>query len=289
MIKNRGNRNIYVINSFKEKEPFSLNKIYNSAIRIGASKKLAKEVSEIISKEVYPEIKTYQIFKRIKEILIEKNPRLAIRFSLKEGMRRLGPTGFPFEKYIGEIFYRDGYEVELNKEIEGKCLRYEIDFLAEKENEVLIGECKFRNKPEEGLVHSNSILYHYARYLDLLSGNYFKKKIRKGFDIKTILVTNARFTGAAIEFANCKSINLLGWRYPPAEGLESIIDKKNLYPVTALPSFGSSLAKVFAKRKIMLIDDLLKIKPEKIAKEEGIEKKFISIAVNEAKSILANN
>ncbi len=284
---NKENKPIYVINSLKEKEPFSANKVYNSAIRIGADKKLAEKITETIKSEAYPGIRTYKIFERIKEILFNQNPGLAIKFSLKEGMRRLGPTGFPFEKYIGEIFLREGYDVKLNQQISGKCLDYEVDFLASNSGEVLIGECKFRNKPEEGIVHSNDVLYHYAKFEDIINNSLFIKKNGKGKIIKTILVTNAKFSRAAIKFAECKSISLLGWRYPPAEGLEKIIDKKNLYPITSLPSLGSSLAQIFSKRKIMLVEDLLNLDAKKFSEEEKVDENFIIEAKKEAKNVIS--
>ena len=104
---------LYVINSRGEKEPFSLKKVYRSCRRVGASKNLAKRVSKEIEKRVYPGIKTSEIFKWVKRLLSREAPASVIRFSLKEAMRKLGPSGFDFEKYIGEIFSRNGFEVKI--------------------------------------------------------------------------------------------------------------------------------------------------------------------------------
>jgi len=124
--------NSYVINSRGEKELFSFKKVYRSARRVGASKTLAQKIAETIKKEVYPGIETRKIFGRVKSMLHRTTPQAALKFNLKEGMRKLGPTGFPFEKYIGEILASNGFEVKFNEHITGYCATYEIDFLAKK-------------------------------------------------------------------------------------------------------------------------------------------------------------
>ena len=106
---------LYIINLKGEREPFSLGKVRGSARRAGASSKLAKEVADIIKDEAFPGIETAEIYKRVKQLLSRKDPKPALKFSLKKAMRELGPTGFPFERYIGEIFSREGFEVKLNQ------------------------------------------------------------------------------------------------------------------------------------------------------------------------------
>ena len=137
-------KKIYVINLRGEKEPFSLRKVFRSARRAGASEKLAKEIALSIEKRVYPGIKTTEIFQTAKTLLRKGDPKAELRFNLKEAMRKLGPSGFPFEKYIGDIFIELGFKVLLNQIIFSKCARYEIDFIARKDKLIYLGECKFR-------------------------------------------------------------------------------------------------------------------------------------------------
>ena len=77
-------KSIYVINFRGERKPFSLRKVYRGARKVGASKKLAQEISQVIQMEAYPGIKTLEIFKRIKELLNRESLKLGIKFSLKE-------------------------------------------------------------------------------------------------------------------------------------------------------------------------------------------------------------
>ncbi|MFA5086670.1 MAG: ATP cone domain-containing protein, partial [Candidatus Paceibacterota bacterium] len=52
-----------------ESETFSVKKVYNSAMRAGASSSLAKEISREVEKEVYDNIPTSEIFKKVKDRL----------------------------------------------------------------------------------------------------------------------------------------------------------------------------------------------------------------------------
>jgi len=123
-------KKLYVINSLGRKEPFSWKKICNGAERVGAPKALAKKIATIIKREAYSGITTKEIFQRVEQILSKECPRGRIRFRLKEAMRRLGPSGFPFEKYIGGILIRLGFSIKLNQYVKGQCVSHEIDFLA---------------------------------------------------------------------------------------------------------------------------------------------------------------
>src|SRR4030042_7195837 len=231
-------RPIYVTNSLGEKEPFSFKKVYRAARRVGAPRGLAKEIAENIKKEIYPGITTIEIFRRVKRRLNQILPEAAIRFNLKRGMRKLGPTGFPFEKYIGEIFEKNGFKVQINQNIPGICCVYEIDFLAKKEDVFYIGECKYRNLAG-GRVNLDIALANYARFIDIKQGKFFTKVFKK-VKIKSLLVTNNKFTSEAVKYSRCVGVELLGWNYPKSQGLEYLIEKQKLYPITVLPSLKSN-------------------------------------------------
>lgn len=272
---------LYIINSNGEREPFSAEKVYRSAKRVGASKELAKKITKTIEKEVYPGITTLEIFKRVKKLLQRETPKAALKFNLKKGIKKLGPTGFPFEKYVGAIFSRNDFEVKLNQHISGFCCKYEIDFVAKKDNLLYIGECKYHNLPG-GRVHSNTALTNYARFLDIKKGKFNRKNLK----IKSLLVTNTKFTTRSISYSNCVGVELLGWNYPRNEGLEYLIDSQKLYPITILPSLSQYLAEIFASKKIMLVQDILRIDVTKFAKETKISEQHLKRLIKETEILL---
>ena len=302
---------VYIINSNKEREPFSLKKVYRSAKRVGAPKELAEKIARTIEKEAYPGITTLEIFKRVKKLLQQKIPKAALKFNLKKGIKKLGPTGFPFEKYVGAIFSRNDFEVKLNQHIPGFCCRYEIDFVAKKDDLLYVGECKYHNLPG-AKVHSNTSLANYARFLDIKKGKFFNKNNYKnlsphtkrgqgakgakiggassrysvGVKIKSLIVTNTKFTTKSISYSNCVGVELLGWNYPRNGGLEYLIDSQKLYPITILPSLNRYLAEIFASKRIMLAQDVLRIDVVKFAKETKISKQRLKLLIKEAETLL---
>ena len=277
---------IFVINSENKKEPFSYKKVYQSIKRAGASDDLAKEVASIIKKEAYPGIKTSEIYERVKELLQKKSFKVALRYDLKESIRKLGPTGFLFEKYVGEILKKLGYKVKINQNLPGKCInKYEIDFIAQKRNLIFIGECKYRNLFGDR-VHSQDTLSNYARFLDILNGFYFKSLKYKDFKIKTMIITNTKFTNQSFNYLKCMKINAIGWRTPSNKGLEHLIEKYKLYPITILPSLEGEIKDIFVSQKIMLVQDVLKINSEKFIKKFNVSRKSFYKLIEEAETLL---
>lgn len=275
---------LYVIDSEQKKGPFSFLKVYRSARRAGASREIAQRIASQIKTEAFPGITTNQIFKRVRQLLSKEEPKSALKFSLKESIRKLGPTGFPFERYIGEIFLGMGYKVKLNQQVPGFCCQfYEIDFLAQKGNLVYIGECKFRHLAG-GKVHSDVALSNYARFLDIKKGSYLNEL--KGKRLKSILVTNTKFTAKAIDYSRCVGVELLGWNYPKNKGLEYLVEIHHLYPITILPSWRNAWSDVFSQRKMMLAQDILRIDSAKFAKKTKIPQNKIERLKQEAKILL---
>ncbi len=276
---------LFVRKNNGEKEDFSFEKIYQSLQRVGVPRSLANSAVKEIKKKVYPGIKTKEIAHLISEYFKEKNLGYALKFNLKEGMKKLGPTGFPFEKYIGEIFAVKGFEVKLNQIIRGCCSNYEIDFTAKKGALFYIGECKFR-KLFKGKVHLDVALANYARFLDIKKEIERKREL-KGLKVKSILVTNRKFTTKAINYSKCVGVDLLGWRYPSDKGLEFLIEEEKLYPITILPSLDRYTSRLFISRRITLIKDLLDINLVLLSKETGVELKQLKSLQMEAKVLLS--
>lgn len=277
--------NLFIINLRGEREPFSLRKVFRSAYRAGASEKLAQEIALDVQGKAYPGIKTTEIFREVKILLKKEDSKAGLRFNLREAIKRLGPSGFPFEKYIGDIFLAQEFKVSLSQKIYGQWAKHEVDFLAEKNKLLYVGECKFRIRPGER-IDLKVALAVYARFLDLEKGNYFKKV--KESELKPILVTNAKFTSQAVRYSQGVGIELLGWNYPRNKGLEKIVESKKLYPITILPSLNGSLMEVFASRNMMVIQDILEINVEKFSQETETKKAKILSLVDEAKILVGD-
>jgi Holliday junction resolvase-like predicted endonuclease len=262
-----------IIKASGEREKFSKKKLCQSLKRAGAGSRLADRVCREVSKFVRPGIDTEKILDKAFSCLRKKNPILAARYNLKRAIMELGPTGFPFEQYIAQILREYGYAAKVGKLIRGRCATHEIDVVAAKSNRCFMIECKYHNN--RGIRSDEKVaLYVYARFLDV------KKIFRQAW-----LVTNTRCTNQAVRYAKCVGLRIISWRYPQNEGLEYLIEKKGLYPITILPSLNRETRERLAQKKIMLAKDLLKYPANTLAQLTGLRPKVIKRLREEAERL----
>jgi len=288
MVRKNNNDLIKVTKSTGEQEPFSWQKVYRSIRKVGGSKGLAKQVADQLQEEAYNKISSSEIGSRVKELLSESDLKLSMKFDLPRAIRRLGPTGFPFEEFIQSVYRKMGFHTDRGKWLQGKCVEHQVDFLAWNDQYFYVGECKYHNKRgiKEDLPEA---LHYFARFYDLEQGDFCQKKAQ-GRELKTVLVTNTEFTSKAIKYFECMGRNLWGWDYPPHRGLETIIDEEKLYPVTVLPSFeGRRLMHAFMQEELMLAEDVFDINKKKLIEKYNISPRLISSLVQEAAQLFKNN
>lgn len=212
---------INVIKATGEIEPFSEEKVISSLLRVGTSPELAQKIISQIKPQLYANIPTFEIYSTMMKILKKERWDLAERYSLKRAIMDLGPTGYPFEKFISAVLEAGGHKVAINQIILGKCVSHEIDVVAQNTKKYMI-ECKFHGIPG-GRTDVKVALYTYARFLDVKE---------KGFDIPW-LITNTKVTQEVKTYSLCVGMKVTAWDYPEGESLNEMVDKSGLYPITA--------------------------------------------------------
>ncbi len=222
--------NIHIIKSSGEKVKFSLGKLRNSLKRTGADNAIVESIIEKVMAELYQGISTKEIYNRAFALLRNKKSYLASKYKLKKAIYELGPTGFPFERFVSAILKYSGYKTEVGKILQGRCVTHEIDVIAHKNNKTTIVECKFHS--EQGLNCNVKIpLYINSRYQDVSS--FWNTNVKNETTLsKGWVVTNTRFTKDALQYGNCCGLYLLSWDYPKNDGLKDRIDRLGLYPIT---------------------------------------------------------
>ena len=250
-----------------EKEPFNKRKLCISLKKAGAPAGLAEEVCERVAGELPPGATTSRIFRTALRYLTKENPAAAARYSVKRGIAELGPAGFLFEKFVETILRAKGYATRRNVFMRGKCIRHEIDILAKKDSEHVLVEAKYHNTPSLK-THVDVVMYADARLVDIEKER--RTKERREVPHIMWLFTNTRFSGQAVRYARCRRIRLTGWNYPKGEGLEDLVHRHGLYPVTALPSVDRAAREMFAKHNMMLVQDIVPYTAEDLEKRFGV-------------------
>jgi hypothetical protein len=234
--------------------PFSSDKLKRSLKRAGANEDEIDRIIEEIGSKLYEGIPTKKIYKTAFNLLKESSRPLAAKYHLKHAIMELGPSGYPFEKYIGEILGYQGYKTTVGEIVQGKCVNHEIDVIAEKDHHHFMIECKYHNLP--GTFSDVKIpLYIQARFKDV-EAQWLKlpghgTKFHQGW-----VVTNTRFSSDAIQYGNCAGLKLLGWDYPLKDSLKELIDTLGLYPITCLTTLTKIEKQSLLDRKIVLCKEI---------------------------------
>ena len=87
---------------------FDEKKLIISLKNAQADHDLANKIVDKIEKELYAGMSTKEIYNKAFKLLKSYKRPSAARYKLKRAIMELGPSGFPFENFIGHIFRHDG-------------------------------------------------------------------------------------------------------------------------------------------------------------------------------------
>ncbi len=246
--------NVEIIKSSGAKEKFSLDRLRNSLSKSGADRQAVDHIVDKVQEELYDGISTKEIYNRAYTLLKKKGSYLASKYKLKKAIYELGPTGYPFERFISAILKYSGYETRVSEILQGQCVSHEIDVVAKKNGNTIVIECKFHS--EEGRNCNVKVpLYIASRFKDV-KGYWDSKPHETKLDIGWV-VTNTRFTDDALQFGKCIGLYLLSWDYPKNDGLRDRIDRLGLYPITTSTLLTNREKQFLLSRDVVLCKDLI--------------------------------
>lgn len=278
---------MYITKSSGEKELFDEEKFRRSLEHAGADEELIEHICREVQKILFDGISTREIYRRAFELLGQEKPFLAARYNLKQAIFGLGPTGFPFERYVAELLKTEGYETKVGEILRGHCVAHEVDVIAEKGEEHVFIEAKYHK--EQGLKTDVKVaLYVQARFEDIERHFMEKEKQdRRGAhqDHQAWLVTNTKLTSEAIAYGECVSMRLIAWGYPKGQGLQNMIEKAGLHPVTALTTISEQKKQMLLEKGIVLCRDIARSRA--IVESIGLSKENINRVIEEAKQTCA--
>jgi Holliday junction resolvase-like predicted endonuclease len=234
---------ITVLKADRTREPFSEEKVISSIKRAGIPRNIQDETLRHVRSKIYEGISTAEIYEHIIEFL-EKSPEpyARSRYSLKEAIKDLGPTGYPFEDFVSKLLEAHGYRTKVRQILQGECITHEIDVVAEREGRLSSIEAKFHNSPgNKTQIHV--ALYTQARFLDIKDVNHIDE---------AWIVTNTKTTVDVNTYAACKNIRIVSWSYPEGESLREMIEKARLHPITLVTSLTEAHKRILLNNHIVL-------------------------------------
>ena len=205
----------------------------------------------------------------------------AVRYSMRRALSDLGPSGFPFEKFVAEIFKAQGYTIETDQMIKGYCAEHELDVVAYNDKKLIMTEVKFHN--QNGIKTDLKVaLYVKARFDDLRKMHYHYG----GRDMmlsEGLLVTNTKFTKSAISYAMCAGVGMIGWNYPARGNLHDLIVQHKMHPITSLISISADEKKYLIGRGFVLCSTVMD--KLSVLHEGGFSQKRIDDIIKEIKAL----
>ncbi|HZZ99051.1 MAG TPA: restriction endonuclease [Candidatus Saccharimonadia bacterium] len=247
---------ITVVKANGRTEPFSEDKIIRSLTRAHVPRSYQHEIVEHLVSHLGNRVSSRDIHDQIRAYFGQTKPHLFAKYNLKQAIMEFGPSGYPFERYVGELLRHYGYNCVVGSIVQGKCVTHEVDVVAHKDDQHFIIECKFHNQPGTRS-DVKTALYVKARVddiverLQLSEHEQFQREKHKGW-----LVTNTKCTSDAIQYALCAGINVIGWSYPDKGNLQDMVEDAGLYPITVLTSLSQTQKAGLLARDVVLAKNL---------------------------------
>lgn len=231
---------------------FDESKLRDSLFKSGASENLISQIIETIGSELNGTTSTRSIYKKAYRLLRASSQKLAGKYKLKNAILELGPSGYPFEQFVGKLLEHQGYQVEVGVEIEGKCLSHEVDIFGHYNNHLIIGECKHHGN--SGYKSDIKVpLYVHSRYNDIVNGLRSKGEEK---DTECWIIINTRFTTDSEQYGSCYGLKLIAWDYPGKGSLRERVEVSGLYPITCLFSLTKKEKQLLMEKDIVLCQQL---------------------------------
>ena len=247
-------KQVSILKADGDREVFERGKLEASLLRVGVAPVTVKEIADHIEGELVDGVTTSDIYRHAFNLIRKHQKPVAAKYSLRRALTGLGPTGFPFEKFIAEIFKQRGFETQIDQMVQGACVPHEMDVVAYNADKLIMSEVKFHN--ELGYKTDLKVaLYVKARFDDLKKSTFEYGGKARPLD-EGWLITNTKFSQTAIDYGRCAGLTMVGWNYPEKGNLEDLIEESGLHPITCLSGLSEShLAELF-KRGVVLCKTL---------------------------------
>lgn len=246
---------VMIVKADGGQEPWDPAKLERSLLAARASKTVAREIIAHIEKDLRDGMRTWEIYTHAHRLLKRYHRPSAARYSLKRAIMQLGPSGFPFERFVAGILQKQGYATKIGVMVRGACVEHEVDIVAEKEGERILVEAKYHNKPEMK-TDVKVTLYVDARFHDI------ERRIESsaagiGYFTRAWLITNTNFTTQAIRYASCSGLALTGWNYPRGRTLQDLVEISEAHPITCLTTLTGPQKSALLERGLVMCRNIV--------------------------------
>lgn len=275
------NNSINITKRNGELAPFEEEKLRRALTRSGAKPAELEEAMVAVRGILYEGIDTHKIYQTAYQTLKKRSHHSAGRYRLKKAMMELGPSGYPFEKFVGKLLESQGYQATVNVIVQGACVSHEVDVVALKDKVQTMIECKFHT--DISIKSDVKVaLYIHSRFLDV-SKAWAAASNDPEMKYQGMIVTNTRFSADATQYGECVGLKLVSWDYPRSGSLKDWIDQSGYHPITSLGSLTKPEKIKLLEKGLVLCRDVSTKRD--LLEEVGISKNKIPRIIEEAQAL----
>ena len=247
-------RPIHIKKASGDLVPYEGNKLRESLRKAGADDETIHRIVEKVESGLVEGMSSKKIYQQAYALLKKTGPPCAAKYKLKMAVMELGPSGYPFEKFVGEILNHQGYTTQVGIVMQGEGITHEVDVFGVKGQKQIMVECKFGNT-ETKKVDVRVSMYIHSRFRDLRNA-WEKNPEYKGRHYEGWIVTNSRFTEDAQAYGVHYKMNLVSWGFPRNGNLRQLIEATGLYPVTTLVALTKKEKQKLLSKGLVLCRDI---------------------------------
>ena len=252
---------------------------------MGATPTVAMSIAEEVEKRIYNGIETRKILQMIFKSLRKHKPAMNYQIDLRRSLSLLRPAP-DFENFIQLLLGEYGYKVTPNQILRGRCVEHEVDAVARRNGKTYIVEIKHHYKYHTPTSLDVSRISR-AVFEDLVDGHEIGLNNLK-IDY-ALIVCNTKLSEHAKRYANCRGILHIGWSSPKNHDLQTMIEKKKLYPITILRGLKAEIRNKLTSNRIILLKQLTREIPTGLRNQIGLSKEKYKSLSKSASAILSMN
>ena len=235
-----------------ESVPFDEAKLRQSLERSDAAPHVIDGIVREVRALLVNGMSTRTIYREAFKRLRTHSRHSAGRYRLKRALFELGPSGYPFEHFVGKLMEQQGFQAEVSVVKPGRCVSHEMDVWAKDRETLRIMECKFHSDAKRKS-SIQTALYIQARFQDLASNLTGPEAELHPI---SYVVTNTRFTSEAVAYGKCVGMNLVGWDQPRKGNLKQWVDESGFHPLTCLSGLSRAEKRSLLDQGIVLCSEL---------------------------------
>jgi hypothetical protein len=250
---------------------FDREKVVRTCLRMGATRQVAYEVAERVERRLHDGMSTAKILQMVFQLMRSYKPGVGNLFDLRKGLSLMSSKP-EFEVFVQALLARSGFEVNPNRLLIGKCVAHETDAIARKDGVTFFVEAKHHSRYHTPTGLDESRIAR-AVLEDVVEGFALGKSDLK-ID-RAMIVTNTRYSDQAVQYGNCRNILQIGWSSPIDHGLQSMIEGKNLLPLSCLRGLGMDARMRLAMSGIVLFEQMIEEDAAELSSRTGLPREFI--------------